>query len=243
VSTIAHSAGAIADNPGKQFWCIPHAHPPCAGRGAYAYAVLKLFIFALPVILTIYGVIDCVLTPESEMRWLPKVAWVMVILLLPGVGAAIWLIWGREDSGGTKTRGIGRPGGRAGPARTRRMSAPDDDPDFLRQLRNSDREHEQVLRQWERELRRREGGSAGGSAGGRGPAEPTSGATPDVPPPSPNPSPNPSPSPSPGPQTPQSPAGHGAPTPASDAGQDPGPEDTGGSPDAPDGDRPGEDGR
>ena len=195
--------------------------------------MLKLFIFALPVILTIYGMIDCVLTPESDMRWLPKVAWVMVILLLPGVGAAIWLICGREDSGGTRTRGFSRPGGRAGPARTTRMSAPDDDPDFLRQLRNSDREHEQVLRQWERELRRREGGSAGG----RSAEETTPGATPEPSPPSPNPSTSPPTTP----QTPPSPAGHGATTPAADAEQDPGPDDNAGPSDAPDGDRPADD--
>ena len=205
--------------------------------------MLKLFLFALPVILTIYGLIDCVLTPEPDMRWLPKVAWVMVILLLPGVGAAIWLIWGREDSGGTRTRGFRRPGGRAGPARTKRMRAPDDDPDFLRQLRNSDREHEQVLRQWERELRRREGGSTGG----RGGAEPTSGATPDAPPPSPNPSTgpsaSPSPSPSTSPQTPGSPGGHDATIPGSDTEQDPGPDDNGGPSDGPEADRPTDDGR
>jgi hypothetical protein len=123
--------------------------------------VARLFIFALPVILTIYGLIDCVLTPESEMRWLPKVAWVVAILLLPGLGAGVWLIWGREDSAGPRAWGITRPGGFSGPQRPRRPTAPDDDPEFLRQLRNSDREHEQVLRQWERELRRREGGPPG----------------------------------------------------------------------------------
>ena len=209
--------------------------------------MLKLFLFALPVILTIYGVIDCVLTPESDMRWLPKVAWVMVILLLPGVGAAIWLLWGREDSGGTKTRGISRPGGRAGPARTKRMRAPDDNPDFLRQLRNSDREHEQVLRQWERELRRREGGSAGGHGG----VEPTPGATPEASPPSTspptgpstNPPPTPSTSPSTNPQTSGSPGGHDPTTPGSDPGQDPGPDDNGGPSDGPEADRPTDDGR
>ena len=123
--------------------------------------MLKLLIYALPVILTIYGLIDCVLTPESDMRWLPKVAWIVAILLSFGVGAAIWLIWGREDSTAPRARGISRAGRSSGPLRSHRTTAPDDDPEFLRQLRNSDREHEQVLRQWERELRRREGGSPG----------------------------------------------------------------------------------
>ena len=196
--------------------------------------VLKLFIFALPVILTIYGVIDCVLTPESDMRWLPKVAWVMVILLLPGVGAAIWLIWGREDSGGTRTRGISRPGGRAGPARMRRMSAPDDDPDFLRQLRNSDRDHEQVLRQWERELRRREGGSAGG----RSAEETTSNSPPEASPPAPSSSTNPSTNA----ETPPSPAGPGGTAPGPDATQDAA-DDAGGPASPPDAERPPDDDR
>ena len=189
--------------------------------------MLKLFIFALPVILTIYGMIDCLLTPESAMRWLPKVAWVVAILLLPGVGAAIWLIWGREDSGGARTGGISRPGGRAGPARTRRMSAPDDDPEFLRQLRNSDRDHEQVLRQWERELRRREGSSAGS----RGAEETTAGPPPEAAPPSPSPSTNP--------KTPPSPAEPDA----ADATQEGAPEDTGGPTNPPEADPPPDDGR
>jgi hypothetical protein len=216
----SHGADPTAGQTGRTTSRASPAHPPCAGEGAYADAVLKLFIFALPVILTIYGLIDCVLTPEPDMRWLPKVAWVMMILLLPGVGAAIWLIWGREDSGGTRTRGISRPGGRAGPARTRRMSAPDDDPEFLRQLRNSDRDHERVLRQWERELRRREGGSAGG----RSAEETTSGSPPDASPPTPDPSTNPST----GAQNPPSPAGPGATTPVPDASQEAGADDTGG---------------
>ena len=186
--------------------------------------MLKLFIFALPVILTIYGLIDCVLTPESDMRWLPKVAWVMAILLVPAVGAAIWLLWGREDSAGPRTGGLTRPGRSAGPQRTRRPSAPDDDPDFLRQLRNSDREHEQVLRQWERELRRREGGSsaAGGPADEQRPtAKPSKPEPPTSPPPS----------------------EPGAVTPGPNAANDPTSEGSGDSPDVPDTEKPADDGR
>jgi hypothetical protein len=73
---------------------------------------------------TIYSVVDCLRTPEGEMRGLPKPLWLLVILALVPAGALLWIFLGHEDGG------FGRPGGR--PAR--RVVAPDDDPDFLRSL-------------------------------------------------------------------------------------------------------------
>ena len=37
-----------------------------------------------------------------------------------------------------------------------RRSAPDDDPEFLASIRKSDAQHEQMLRDWEQQLRERE---------------------------------------------------------------------------------------
>lgn len=82
---------------------------------------------ALPVVLlvalTVFAVVEAVLTPKDQ---LPKKAWwVLGITLLPLVGPLAWLTVGRRSRGTTDggAGGAGRP-----------PIAPDDDPDFLRGL-------------------------------------------------------------------------------------------------------------
>jgi hypothetical protein len=71
---------------------------------------------------TIYALIDCIRSEPERLRGMPRVVWLLLIVLLAPVGAVIWLVFGREPSGGG--------GGGRGP----RVIAPDDDPDFLRSL-------------------------------------------------------------------------------------------------------------
>ncbi|MFI1797622.1 PLDc N-terminal domain-containing protein [Streptomyces sp. NPDC020379] len=82
--------------------------------------------------LWIYAFIDCLNTPEEEVRGLPKIGWVIVILLFGGVlvGPVAWVIAGRR-------RGAARPGA-GGPGGGQRWVAPDDNPEFLRSLRRED---------------------------------------------------------------------------------------------------------
>ena len=81
---------------------------------------------ALPVIvlvaLTVFAVVDAVLTPREQLP--TKVRWVLGIVLLPVVGPVAWLTVGRRARRGSG----GSDGGRRPPV------APDDDPDFLRGL-------------------------------------------------------------------------------------------------------------
>ncbi|MGW1075562.1 PLDc N-terminal domain-containing protein [Streptomyces sp. NPDC002537] len=81
--------------------------------------VLGLWIFAF---------IDCLNTPEDEVRGLPKIGWVIVILLFGGVlvGPVAWMIAGRR-------RRAERP--RSHDEGGQRWIAPDDNPEFLRSLR------------------------------------------------------------------------------------------------------------
>jgi len=74
--------------------------------------------------LTIYAAVDCIQTDESRQRHLPKVLWLLLILLFPVVGPVCWFLAGRS---GPARRG--RPGNRPPYPR-----GPDDDPDFLRNL-------------------------------------------------------------------------------------------------------------
>ena len=120
--------------------------------------VVRALIFLLPLALTIYAVVDCIQTDDSEVRNLPKFIWILLILLFWIVGPIAWLVAGRPQRGEPR-RGVGWPAtGTAGfPEYERpRPLAPDDDPEFLSQLKRSNSEHEQMLEKWEADLRKRE---------------------------------------------------------------------------------------
>jgi hypothetical protein len=82
-------------------------------RVVLAVAVLAIFV---------YGLVDVIRTDGRLTRGISKPAWIVVMIVLPVVGAILWLL-------------IGRPRGNS-PARPapRYPTAPDDDPDFLRNL-------------------------------------------------------------------------------------------------------------
>ena len=92
--------------------------------------MLRYLPLLLVLAVWIYAFVDCLNTPEEEVRALPKVIWVIVILLFGEVlvGPVAWLIAG-------KVRGV-RPGG-AG-AGGGRWVAPDDNPEFLKSLDKDD---------------------------------------------------------------------------------------------------------
>jgi hypothetical protein len=104
--------------------------------------------------LLVYCLIDCVQTPEAQVRNLPKVVWVILILLLPFVGGIAWLLVGRPQGG--RTPRTWAPGSGFPESERPRPVAPDDDPAFLRQVQADTKEHEAMLKQWEADLRRRE---------------------------------------------------------------------------------------
>jgi hypothetical protein len=125
--------------------------------------MLKVLFYAIPIVLAIYAIVDCLQTPEEQIRGLPRFAWLVVIVFFLFLGPAAWLILGRARDGGTQSRFPWSPtGGTPDQQRpTRRFSAPDDDPDFLSQLGRDHPGHElseqdALLEQWEQELRGRE---------------------------------------------------------------------------------------
>ncbi|MET9962994.1 PLD nuclease N-terminal domain-containing protein [Streptomyces sp. NPDC006326] len=88
--------------------------------------MLRYLPFLLIIALTIYAFIDCLNTPEEEVKHLPKVVWVLIILLFSIVGPVVWLFAGRQRAA------IG--GGSRGAGRRAQWVAPDDNPEFLRSL-------------------------------------------------------------------------------------------------------------
>lgn len=91
--------------------------------------MLRYLPFLLIIALTIYAFIDCLNTPEEEVKHLPKVVWVLIILLFSIVGPVVWLFAGKK-----RTAGVGGVGG--GRARRTQWVAPDDNPEFLKSLRD-----------------------------------------------------------------------------------------------------------
>ena len=93
--------------------------------------MLKVLLYALPIILAIYALVDLVQTPDEDVQGLPKLLWVVLIVLIWVIGPAAWLIAGKR--GRTFPLNLSpRPAG--GPSGPPRQVAPDDDPDFLRGL-------------------------------------------------------------------------------------------------------------
>lgn len=87
--------------------------------------LLLILFFAF----TVYCLVDCLQTPQTEQRNLPKAAWVVLIVVLPVAAPLAWLVFGRPAPSGPPTGMLRpRPQGPQGPR------GPDDDPDFLRRL-------------------------------------------------------------------------------------------------------------
>lgn len=76
----------------------------------------------IAIALAVYAAIDCTRAGERERRGVPVGLWLALIVLLPFVGPILWLLMSRLGSAGGGTVPRARP------------LAPDDDPDFLRDI-------------------------------------------------------------------------------------------------------------
>lgn len=83
-----------------------------------------LFSLAALVIFTVFAVVYAASAPAKDVRVLPKWLWVTLALIATPVGGALYLVFGRP---------LPKPGQ---PSRGGKSLAPDDDPDFLRNLRD-----------------------------------------------------------------------------------------------------------
>ena len=105
---------------------------------------------ALGVILVgflLFCLLDVITTDGSEVRHLPKIAWILMVVLINPVGGIAWLLVGRPQADTGSAAGRPRPGrptagGSNRLPRTRPSSplAPDDDPEFLAELRRREQE-------------------------------------------------------------------------------------------------------
>ncbi|WP_199516738.1 PLD nuclease N-terminal domain-containing protein [Nucisporomicrobium flavum] len=119
------------------------------------YSLFMLLDLALLVI----ALIDCLSAEEYAIRALPRIAWVFIILLFSPIGAIAWFVAGRPPRAVRMSNGeMWRPGSGFPEAERPRKGpvAPDDDPEFLRNLAQNLKEDESMMKRWEADLRRRE---------------------------------------------------------------------------------------
>lgn len=143
--------------------------------------MLRYLPFLLVLALWIYTFIDCLTTPEDKVRNLPKVMWVIIVLLFGQVliGPIAWLIAGRP-----RGAAVLRQGGTPGESRLRasrpRFVAPDDNPEFLKSLDEAARSaRENAEREGEPEDGKADRGGSRAEPDADGPATPGAGGNPE----------------------------------------------------------------
>jgi hypothetical protein len=92
----------------------------------------------------VFSLVDCATMPRQRIRSLGKPAWIVLVIVLPVLGALLWYVLGRGPA--------------ASKAAESRYRGPDDDPDFIRGATRGERsssEKEQddaTLRRLEQQL-------------------------------------------------------------------------------------------
>ena len=102
---------------------------------------MRIALIVLVFALTLYALLDCARTPEESMpARMPKFLWIILVVLFPTIGPIAWIIVSRVKAAEERC-GFVEPtvwSSKEGttfrrPERARPM-APDDDPEFLRDL-------------------------------------------------------------------------------------------------------------
>jgi len=117
-------------------------------------ARLYVLLFLAQIVLAVLALISCLSTEEGEIRALPRLVWVLIILFFPLIGSIAWFLAGRpardRAAGGGWRAGAGLP-------EPKRPAAPDDDPEFLKSLdAGKSQQDRELFEKWEDDLRRRE---------------------------------------------------------------------------------------
>jgi hypothetical protein len=121
-------------------------------------------ISILVIALMIGALIDVITRDDSQVKHLPKMVWVIIVILLPLIGSALWFALGREYAGGGMTmprmpRREAPPRSQRAPA-TQTWSSPVEARSTEQQIADLDREIEEWELRQQIEARRRERGEA-----------------------------------------------------------------------------------
>lgn len=99
----------------------------------------RLMMFAGPLLFAFwaYCVVTVVMARDDEVQHLPKIGWLVLVLLFPLVGGVAWLVAGRPRAAGGRPRRERPAPGFPEYDRPGRMSGatPESDEEFLRRIR------------------------------------------------------------------------------------------------------------
>ena len=121
-------------------------------------ARFSIVVFLAQLVLAVLALISCLSAEEEDIRALPRLVWVLVILLIPILGPVAWFLLGRPKSAGDSVLPWRQGGTQPDTSRSRPV-APDDNPEFLKSLDNGADERakdRELFDQWEEDLKRRE---------------------------------------------------------------------------------------
>ncbi|MBB6404817.1 PLD nuclease N-terminal domain-containing protein [Arthrobacter sp. AZCC_0090] len=115
--------------------------------------MLRVVAVVLVLLVYVYGLVDVIRTDRRSTRGISKPAWIIVVILLPILGAILWFILGRPYNSRPTPQPASHP------------TAPDDDPDFLRNLeiRRRNQAEAERLKKLKAELEAKERKLKGGS--------------------------------------------------------------------------------
>jgi hypothetical protein len=94
--------------------------------GALALVAFAVWVFCI---------IDVITTPEGDCRNLPKLVWLLLVIILVDVGSIAWLVAGRPWTGRPTDLPYKGNRGRSGAPSRMNGTNPDDDEAFLAGLR------------------------------------------------------------------------------------------------------------
>lgn len=126
------------------------------------YAECMPFISILIIALMIFALIDVITRDDSQVKYLPKMVWIIIVILLPLIGSALWFGLGREYAGGgismpRMPRRAAPPRSQGAPA-TQTWSPPTEARTTEQQIADLDREIQEWELRQQIEARRRERG-------------------------------------------------------------------------------------
>lgn len=124
------------------------------------------FVSILILALMIGALIDIIKRDDSQVKYLPKLVWVILVVLLPLIGSILWFTLGREyGEGGVSLPRMPRREPRANPqpAAAPQWTPPADTRTTEQQIADLDREIEEWRLRQEIEKRRRDPSTGSGT--------------------------------------------------------------------------------
>lgn len=119
------------------------------------------FLFSLLIIALMIGaLIDIITRDDAQVKHLPKMVWIIIVILLPLIGSALWFAIGRDYGEAGVPIPRMRRAERPSPPTAVRPAPPVDTRTTEQQIADLDREIEEWRLREELEKRRREQGGA-----------------------------------------------------------------------------------